>query len=71
MPVLLIHGRDETVAPIEQSRIMHKSLKRKDKQVEYLELEGEDHWLSYAATRLRALTAISEFVDRHLRAPTQ
>ena len=71
IPVLLIHGKDDTVVPIEQSRIMHKALKRADKDVTFVQLKGEDHWLSYGDTRLAALRAVAEFVERHIGAGTQ
>ncbi|MDJ0760712.1 MAG: alpha/beta fold hydrolase [Woeseiaceae bacterium] len=71
IPVLLIHGKDDTVVPIEQSRVMHKALRRADKDVTFIQLKGEDHWLSYGDTRLAALGAISEFVERHIGAGEQ
>lgn len=65
-PVLLVHGKDDTVVPIEQSRVMHKALQRAGKDVTFVQLKGEDHWLSYGDTRLAALRAVAEFVERHI-----
>lgn len=65
-PVLLIHGRDDTVVPIEQSRIMQRALQDAGKSVELVELDGEDHWLSRAQTRLAMLKALEAFLARHL-----
>jgi dipeptidyl aminopeptidase/acylaminoacyl peptidase len=62
-PVLLIHGRDDTVVPIEQSRIMAAALRRAGKPVEMIELNGEDHWLSRADTRIRMLTETVRFLE--------
>ena len=64
-PVLLIHGRDDTVVPIEQSRIMKRALERAGKQVEFVELEGEDHHLSKRQTRAAMLEAAVAFVQRY------
>jgi len=64
-PVLLIHGKDDTVVPLSQSRHMHSALKRADKPVELLELDGEDHWLSRTGTRLQVLEASVAFVEKH------
>lgn len=64
-PVLLIHGRDDTVVPIKQSKLMYKALKKADKPVTFNTLKGEDHWLSTSAMRLEMLTAISDFLDMH------
>ncbi len=61
-PVLLIHGRDDTVVPLAQSEIMNRALRAAGKDVEFLTLDGEDHWLSYAPTRLRTLQATVDFL---------
>jgi dipeptidyl aminopeptidase/acylaminoacyl peptidase len=64
-PVLLIHGKDDTEVPIEQSRLMQKALEAKGKHVQLIELEGEDHWLSREQTRLDMLKAAVGFVEKH------
>ena len=65
-PVLLIHGKDDTVVPIDQSRDMEKALSGAGKDVTFIELEGEDHWLSTASTRKAMLEASSAFLIEHL-----
>jgi dipeptidyl aminopeptidase/acylaminoacyl peptidase len=64
-PILLIHGRDDTVVPFEQSRIMDRAMRAAGKDVELVSLEGEDHYLDYPATRLQMLTATIEFLEEH------
>ena len=64
-PILLIHGRDDTVVPVEQSRLMAQALRRAGKPVELVELDGEDHWLSRSSTRLQMLTALMAFLLEH------
>ncbi len=64
-PILLIHGRDDTVVPIEQSRLMAQALRTAGKPVEFVELDGEDHWLSRAETRRRMLTETVRFLEQH------
>jgi dipeptidyl aminopeptidase/acylaminoacyl peptidase len=64
-PILLIHGRDDTVVPIEQSRLMAQALRAAGKPVEFLELEGEDHWLSRADSRRQMLTEAVRFLEQH------
>ena len=61
-PVLLIHGKDDTVVPLNQSEVMHKALRKAGKDVRLVELEGEDHWLSKSSTRLRVLEEVEQFV---------
>ncbi len=65
-PVLLVHGRDDTVVPIDQSRRMSNALRRADKDVEFVEIPGEDHWLSNGETRVEVLRIVAEFVEQHL-----
>lgn len=64
-PVLLIHGKDDTVVPFRQSKIMHKALRKADKETQLVTLKGEDHWLSKSATRLEMLKVIGTFLDKH------
>jgi dipeptidyl aminopeptidase/acylaminoacyl peptidase len=54
-PILLIHAREDTVVPLSHSIKMHDALKAAGKPVEFLELKGEDHWLSRSATRIATL----------------
>ncbi|WP_439476683.1 alpha/beta hydrolase family protein [Brevundimonas sp.] len=62
-PLLLIHGRDDTVVPIDQSRLMAEALRRAGKPVEFVELPGEDHWLSRSATRRQMLAETVRFLE--------
>lgn len=65
VPVLLIHGRDDTVVPIWQSRKMADALRAAGKPVELVELAGEDHWLSTGTTRLQMLKATVAFLEKN------
>ncbi|MCR5874727.1 S9 family peptidase [Phenylobacterium sp. J426] len=65
IPILLIHGKDDTVVAFEQSRVMADALKRAGKPVELLSLAGEDHWLSRGDTRLQTLQATVAFLEKH------
>lgn len=64
-PVLLVHGKHDTVVPIKQSNLMYKALKKAKKDVEFIKLKGEDHWLSDSTTRLQLLDAVNIFLDKH------
>ena len=65
VPVLLIHGKDDTVVPFEQSTLMVEALKKAGKPVEFVTLKHEDHWLSTGATRLQMLQATADFLRTH------
>jgi dipeptidyl aminopeptidase/acylaminoacyl peptidase len=62
VPVLLIHGKDDTVVPYEQSELMYEALRRANKQVDLVTLKHEDHWLSRSETRLQMLQAAVDFL---------
>lgn len=64
-PIMLIHGRDDTVVPYSHSSQMADKLKDAGKPYELVELEGEDHWLSLSATRLKMLESAVNFVEKH------
>ncbi len=64
-PILLIHGKDDTRVPIEQSRDMASALKGAGKVVQYVELEQEDHFLSRGTTRIAMLNAAVAFVEKY------
>jgi dipeptidyl aminopeptidase/acylaminoacyl peptidase len=65
IPVLLIHGKDDTVVRYDQSQIMADALKKAGKPVAFVTLDGEDHWLSRGATRLKMLTETVAFLEKH------
>ncbi|MGD2133743.1 MAG: S9 family peptidase [Maricaulaceae bacterium] len=69
IPILLLHGTDDTVVSIDHSRRMRDRLRAADKDVRYVELRGDDHWLSDAPTRIQMLTEIEAFLGEHIGAP--
>lgn len=65
VPLLLIHGRDDTTVPYDQSADLAKALKRAGKPVQFVTLEKEDHYLSRGATRLQMLQTSVEFLAKY------
>jgi dipeptidyl aminopeptidase/acylaminoacyl peptidase len=65
VPVLLIHGRDDTVVAYEQSQVMYEALRAAKKDAQLVTLKGEDHWLSRSETRLQMLQASVAFLRAH------
>jgi dipeptidyl aminopeptidase/acylaminoacyl peptidase len=65
VPVLIIHGRDDTVVPFEQSQLVFDSLKNNKGDVAMVTLKNEDHWLSHGDTRLQMLEATVAFLRAH------
>ena len=65
VPILLIHGKDDTVVPFEQSKVMYEALQSAKKDVQLVTLKEEDHWLSRGATRLQMLERSVAFLRAH------
>lgn len=64
-PILVIHGKDDTVVPYQQSADFVRAMQKAGKPVEFITLNGEDHWLSRGATRLQMLQQAVAFVEKH------
>jgi dipeptidyl aminopeptidase/acylaminoacyl peptidase len=62
IPILLIHGKDDTVVPLSQSEDMAKALKKAGKSYDMVILDGEDHWLSRSKTRVEMLKVSTDFL---------
>ncbi|MCI3131682.1 alpha/beta hydrolase family protein [Phenylobacterium aquaticum] len=65
VPILLIHGKDDTVVPIWQSQAMERALRAAGKDVQMVTLPGEDHWLSRGETRQQMLTSLVAFLEKN------
>ena len=64
-PLLLIHGTDDTVVPIQQSRLMESALKAAGKTVEFVTYKGQDHWETVGTTRVDMMKAALDFLNRY------
>lgn len=64
-PILLIHGKDDTVVPFDQSQAMQRGLNAAGKPVEMVVMPGEDHWLSRETTRQLMLKSAVAFVEKY------
>ena len=65
IPILIIHGKDDSVVPFEQSQIMADALKKAGKPYDFVVLNHEDHWLSSSDTRLQMLQATMDFLAKN------
>jgi len=65
VPVLLIHGKDDTVVPFEQSQLFYDALKKRNGDVQLVPLAHEDHYLSRAETRTQMVQATVDFLRAH------
>ena len=65
IPILIIHGKDDTVVPFEQSQMMADALAKAGKPYQLVVLNHEDHWLSRGDTRLQMLQATMDFLQKN------
>lgn len=65
IPLLLIHGRQDTVVPYSQSELMAAAMTRAGKPFEFVTLENEDHHLQDEAERQKMLKASIAFLERN------
>jgi dipeptidyl aminopeptidase/acylaminoacyl peptidase len=65
-PILLMHSDKDVTVPIEQSKAEANALKRAGKDVQFITMEGDDHQLSYAETRIHMLLETEKFLAAHI-----
>lgn len=65
IPVLLVHGQEDRVVPIVQSRVMAQKLKSAGKDVTYIVQPQGDHHFSRQQDRLEFLKAMEAFLAKH------
>jgi dipeptidyl aminopeptidase/acylaminoacyl peptidase len=66
-PVLLLHSTNDTVVPVTQSEIMQRAMKAVDRPVTFVQLSGDDHYLSRTPTRLQVLKETEKFLNANLQ----
>ncbi len=64
-PILMIHGTDDTVVPIDQSRRMEKALKAAGKDVQLVTYKGQDHWETVGSSRIEMMKVALDFLTKH------
>ena len=65
IPILIIHGTDDTVVDPAQNQMMADALKAAGKPYGFVVLNHEDHWLSHADTRLQLLQSTVDFLVKN------
>lgn len=68
VPVLLIHGTDDGIVPIAQSRAMKKALDKSGRKTELIEIEKEGHSYWSNDHEMLALSSIDQFLWKNLGA---
>ena len=65
-PILLLHGDGDTTVSISQSETEEAALKAAGKSVRFVRLEGDDHYLRLAATRVQVLKEVEAFLAANI-----
>jgi dipeptidyl aminopeptidase/acylaminoacyl peptidase len=65
-PILLVHGEEDRVVRVRQSRYMRDELDDLDKTYKYVELENGNHFLSIQRNRHRLFQEMDEFLNTYL-----
>jgi dipeptidyl aminopeptidase/acylaminoacyl peptidase len=65
-PILLIHSDKDINVYIEQSEREQSALQSAGKNVQFIRLEGDDHYLLQSATRIQMLKALESFLTAHI-----
>lgn len=66
-PLMVIHGANDPRVPIGEAEQIVEGLRGRGRPVEYLRFEDEGHGLVKLPNRVRAYSAVAEFLDRTLR----
>lgn len=66
IPILLLHGEDDRVVDVKQSREMFNELEDLGREVRYVELEYGDHHLSIQRNRHKVFNEMDLFLKKHL-----
>ena len=67
-PILLMHGEGDTTVRIKQSELEYDALKSAGKDVQFIRFPGEDHYFTFADTRIRFLSEVEKFLAAHIGA---
>ena len=67
-PILLVHGADDTSAPLEESRRLERALRDRHRDVELIVVPGAGHVFNFKQRDLarRAWDATLDWLERHL-----
>jgi len=65
IPILIMHGKDDSVVSAYQSTTMVNALKAANKTVEYREVEHAEHGATTEASRIEMMTATLAFLDKY------
>lgn len=66
-PLLVIQGANDPRVPKSEADQIVDSLKRRGRPVDYIVFEDEGHGVAKLANRIKAYTAVADFLDAHMK----
>ncbi len=66
-PVLLMHGTLDTRVPFKQGPQFYKNMKQAGKDIKFIELKDENHFLELEKNKLIFLKEVDKFLKKHLK----
>jgi len=66
-PLLLLHGDSDTNVPTHESDYLYSALKILGKDVEYIQIPGENHWVLKDENRIPWYKTIIAWFNKHLK----
>lgn len=66
VPVLMLHGDLDENVDVKSSRYFYNNMKKSGKDIKYIELENETHFLQNQDYRIMFLTEMGQFLKEHL-----
>ncbi len=65
IPILLVHGKSDTVVEYEHSVRMEKALRDAGKTVEFISYDGQDHWETLESARIDMIRRVVIFLSKY------
>ncbi len=65
-PILLMHGKNDREVEVSHGRRMYNALKKKKREVRYVELDDGSSYLHIRKNRIRAFKEMEEFLAKYL-----
>ena len=66
-PLLVIQGANDPRVPKSEADQIVDNLKRRGRPVDYLVFEDEGHGVAKLPNRIKAYTAVADFLDAHMK----
>tara|TARA_B100001013_G_scaffold342131_1_gene267641 strand:+ start:312 stop:2249 length:1938 start_codon:yes stop_codon:yes gene_type:complete len=66
VPVLLVHGEDDSRVPIKHGKRMRDAMKKAGVNFNYIQQKNSDHFLTLKANRLQFFKETEKFLEKHI-----